>query len=77
MVAAALPDMLRNTVDQIRYALPSGDNNLARWADHPLADLTRSPNPGRTMASPLQHGQTFLSIFKGDAYPASMSSIMY
>ncbi len=35
-LANALPDLLRKTIDQIRYCVPSGDSNRARWKDHPL-----------------------------------------
>lgn len=35
-LAEALPDMLRKTVDQIRYTEPNDDSNRARWPDHPL-----------------------------------------
>lgn len=41
-LAAAMPDMLRNTVEQIRYVVPNGDSNRARWADHPLWERVRA-----------------------------------
>lgn len=40
-LSGALPEMLRNTVDQIRYVVPTSDSNRARWADHPLWERVR------------------------------------